>query len=162
VSFGASFASVPPGKYSIAVATGGTPYAIARLLSGETEIPGGVVELAPRSSLDLTAVLVAGFVSVEGVVHKSGRPVAGVMIALVPNTHLEYFRRDQSDLDGTFVVRNVIPGQYTIIAVEDAWGFEWLKSGILSRYLQHGQTLNIGELMHRTVSLPEPLEAQPR
>jgi hypothetical protein len=71
-------------------------------------------------------------------------------------------RQPKRRLDGTFVVRNVIPGQYTIIAVEDAWGFEWLKPGILSRYLPHGQTLNIGELMHRTVYLPEPLEAQPR
>lgn len=160
-----TFDSIPPGKYSIRVNNNGKPYAVSRLLSGDTELPGAVVDVVSGASLDLTADLVAGVVSVEGVVHKAGKPVAGVMIALVPKdpeTHLEFFRRDQSDLDGTFVVRGVIPGQYTIIAVEDAWGFEWLKPGVLSRYLQHGQTLNIGELMHNSVYLPEPLEVQPR
>jgi hypothetical protein len=33
------------------------------------------------------------------------------------------FRRDQSDFDGSFVLRGVVPGSYTIVGVEDAWGF---------------------------------------
>jgi len=48
------------------------------------------------------------------------------MVALVPKdpeSHLEMFRRDQSDLDGSFVLPRRDPGSYTIFAVEDAWGF---------------------------------------
>jgi len=36
------------------------------------------------------------------------KPVAGIMVALVPDDpemHIELFRRDQSDFDGTFLVR---------------------------------------------------------
>jgi hypothetical protein len=86
------------------------------------------------------------------------------MVALVPNdpvAHVDLFRRDQSDFDGTFVLRGLIPGSYTIVAVEDAWGLEWLQPAVLARYVQHGQNLTIGELMRGTVSLPDPIEVQP-
>jgi len=98
-------------------------------------------------------------------VQKDGKPVAGVMVVLIPKdplAHNDLFRRDQSDFDGTFVVRGVIPGSYTIVAVEDAWGFEWLKPGVLSRYAEHGQRLEIGPLMQRTVVLPDAVEVQGR
>jgi hypothetical protein len=105
-----------------------------------------------------------GKVSIEGAVQKKDKPMAGVMVALVPKdpeAHIELFRRDQSDFDGTFVLRGVIPGSYTIVAVEDAWGFDWQQPGILARYVQHGQNLVIGERMQGTVHLPDPVEVQP-
>jgi hypothetical protein len=83
----------------------------------------------------VTASLSAGTVSIEGIVQKKDKKAAGVMVALVPNdpvAHIELFRRDQSDFDGTFVLRGVIPGSYTIVAVEDAWGLEWLQPGVLA------------------------------
>jgi hypothetical protein len=33
---------------------------------------------------------------------------------------------------------------------------------VLSRYAEHGQPLDIGPLMQRTVHLPDPVEVQPR
>ena len=71
-------------------------------------------------------------------------------------------RRDQSDLDGSFVLRGVIPGTYTVIAVEDAWGSAWLQPSVLSRYVQHGQNVTIGELMEGSMHLPDPVEVQRR
>jgi len=89
------------------------------------------------------------------------------MVALVPRgmearTHLERIRWDQSGLDGTFTVKNILPGKYTLFAVEDAWGTTWLKEGVLDKYLAHGQELTIGVLMNGTVTLPDALEAQTR
>jgi len=55
----------------------------------------------------------------------------------------------------------VIPGSYTIVAVEDAWGFDWLQPGVLARYVQYGQNVIIGERMQGTVHLPDPIEVQP-
>jgi hypothetical protein len=85
-----------------------------------------------------------------------------VLIPKDPEAHREYFRRDQSDFDGTFSVAFIQPGTYTIVAVEDAWGMEWMQPGVLSRYAQHGQELTIGPLMRGTVHLPEPVEVQPK
>jgi hypothetical protein len=87
------------------------------------------------------------------------------MVALVPKdprTNIERFRRDQSNLDGTFMVGGILPGRYTLIAVEDAWGFAWMKPGVLEKYLSRGQELTIGELMNGRVTLPDPVEAQER
>jgi len=161
----ASFEDVTPGKYGIVFAAPGKLYSVARTSSSAGESVGHDVTVAPGAALEVTAVLSAGVVRMEGVVEKNGKPVAGVMVVLVPNdpaAHGELFRRDQSDFDGTFALQSVVPGMYTIVAVEDAWGFEWLKPGVLARYVQHGQNVNVGELMRGTVRLPEAVEVQGR
>jgi hypothetical protein len=104
-------------------------------------------------------------VTVEGFVKRGSKPASGVMVALVPKdpqTHGDMFRRDQSDSDGSFVLRGVIPGTYTLVAVEDAWGFAWNQPNVLNRYIQHGQNLTVGALMTNTVHLPEGVQVQPR
>jgi protocatechuate 3,4-dioxygenase beta subunit len=158
-----SFEDLPPGKYAILVGAQ-TAYSVVRTTSPSGSSPGHDVNITSGAAVELTASLAAGVVAVEGVVHKKGKPLAGIMVALVPNdpvAHVDLFRRDQSDFDGTFVLRGLIPGSYTIVAVEDAWGLEWLQPAVLARYVQHGQNLTIGELMRGTVSLPDPIEVQP-
>jgi hypothetical protein len=159
-----SFEAVKPGKYALVVAAPGKWYAVTRTISAMGETPGHDVDVLSGPT-DVTADLVEGVVGIEGAVHKNGKPLAGVMVVLVPNdpeAHVDLFRRDQSDFDGTFSLGGVIPGTYTIVAVEDAWGFEWLKAGVLARYVQHGQNLTIGEKMRGTVHLPDAVEVQQR
>ena len=158
-----SFPAVEPGKYVIVVMAPGKNYAVTRTTSGAGATAGHEVNVLSGASMEVTARLVEGVVGIEGVVEKSGKPMAGVMVALVPkdpDRNLELFRRDQSDFDGTFLLRGVAPGTYTIVAVEDAWGFEWLKTGVLARYAQHGQQVIIGDNMRGTVHLPEAVEVQ--
>jgi len=159
-----SFEELAPGRYAILVASAPKPYSVVRTSSQAGEFPGHDVNVTPGAALELTASLAVGIVSIEGAVQKKNKPLAGVMVALVPKdpeAHVELFRRDQSDFDGTFVLRGVIPGSYTIVAVEDAWGFDWQQPGVLARYVQHGQNLIIGERMQGTVHLPDPVEVQP-
>jgi hypothetical protein len=160
-----SFAPLKPGKYGILVGSQGKRYSVVRTISGSGAAAGHQVNVASGADVDLKAVLAAGEVHVEGVVEKNGKPMAGVMVVLVPNdpeAHVDLFRRDQSDFDGTFSLPAVIPGTYTIVAVEDAWGFAWLKAGMLARYVQHGQNLIISEKMRGTLHLPEAVEVQSR
>jgi len=159
-----SFEDLPPGKYAILVFSSPMPYSVVRTSSQAGEFPGHDVSVAAGAALELTASLTVGIVSIEGAVQKKDKPMAGVLVALVPKepeAHIELFRRDQSDFDGTFVLRGVIPGSYTIVAVEDAWGFDWQQPGVLARYVQHGQNLIVGERMQGTVRLPDPVEVQP-
>jgi hypothetical protein len=159
-----SFEDLVPGKYAILVDSGGKAYSVVRTSSASGELIGHEVNITPGAALELSATLNAGAVSIEGVVHKKGQPLAGIMVALVPKdpeAHIELFRRDQSDFDGTFLLRDVVPGAYTIVAVDDAWNFEWRKPGVLERYVQHGQDLTIGELLRGSVNLPDPVEVQP-
>jgi len=162
----ATFNYVPAGKYAVLVNSANVaPYTIGRMTVGGIAVEGHDITVAEGASLELNATLMQGRVSVEGVVNKAGRPASGVMVALVPKeprTHPERFRRDQTDLDGTFHVGGILPGSYTLIAVEDAWGFAWMKQGVLEKYLEHGQNLTIGEMMNGTVVLPDAVEVQPR
>jgi len=90
--------------------------------------------------------------------------VTGDFITIINDAlhfHIDLFRRDQSDFDGTFVLQGVIPGAYTIVAVEDAWGLDWLQPAVLARYVQHGQNISIGDFMTGTIHLPNPIEVQP-
>jgi Carboxypeptidase regulatory-like domain len=159
-----TFENISPGKYAVLVGSFAKPYSVARTSSQGIEITGHDVNITPGASLDLTVFLTGGVVTIEGVVKRGDKPAAGIMVALVPKdpeSHREMFRRDQSDFDGTFQLRDVIPGSYTIVAVEDAWGFQWQQPGLLARYVQHGQNLTIGELMRGSVHLPDPVEVQP-
>jgi protocatechuate 3,4-dioxygenase beta subunit len=159
-----AFENLAPGKYAIRFGTQTKIYSVVRTSSQAGDFPGHDVLVTPGAALELTAVLSEGVVSIEGIVHKKDKPVAGVMVALVPKdpeAHIELFRRDQSDFDGTFLLQGVVPGCYTIVAVEDAWGLDWLQPNVLERYVQHGQSLTIGELMRGSVHLPDPVEVQP-
>jgi hypothetical protein len=160
-----NFGGLAAGKYAILSNTQGKAYAVTRTETATLKAWGHDVTLGAGVQQELTAWLTAGVVKLEGVVQKAGKPVAGVMVVLIPKDpelHREYFRRDQSDFDGTFSVAYIVPGAYTIVAVEDAWGVEWLQPGVLSRYAQHGQELTIGPLMRGTVHLPDPVEVQPK
>ncbi len=155
---------VPPGKYALVAFSPDKRYSVVRTIFPGVEASDHVLSLTAGSSLSGTVFLALGVVAVEGFVHRGGKPSSGVMVALIPKDptyHLDMFRRDQSDSDGSFTLPAVIPGTYTLIAVEDAWGFQWLQPDVLNRYLQHGQNLTIGELMTNTVHLPEPVEVQP-
>jgi protocatechuate 3,4-dioxygenase beta subunit len=159
-----TFENISPGKYAVLVGSS-KPFSVARISSQGFDITGHDVNISPGASLDLTVFLIGGVVTIEGIVNRGGKPAAGIMVALVPKdpqSHLEMFRRDQSDFDGSFLLRSVIPGSYTIIAVEDAWGFAWLQPSVLARYLRNGQNLTIDQLMKGSVYLPEPVQVQPR
>lgn len=159
------FEELPAGKYAVLVSSPGKPYSVVRASSQGVESPGHDLNVAPGASFDITVFLAGGVVTVEGFAKRGEKPIAGVMVILVPKdpeSHREMFRRDQSDLDGSFALPGVIPGVYTIVAVENAWGFEWLQPGVLSRYVQHGQNVTIGEMMQGSVQLPDPVEVQPR
>jgi carboxypeptidase family protein len=160
-----SFENIAPGKYKILVGAAGKVYSVTRLASQGVELPAQTFEATPGAALELAVYLAGGVVDVEGVVKRGDKPAAGIMVALVPNdpqAHLELFRRDQSDLDGSFVLRGVVPGAYTVVAVEDAWGFAWLEPDALSPYLRCGQNVTLSEPMKGSITLPLPVQVQPR
>jgi protocatechuate 3,4-dioxygenase beta subunit len=156
--------NVLPGKYRIRAGAFGRAFSVLRFTQQGADVAGNTLEVSSAAPMDLTLQLVADTVSVEGYVKRKGKPAVGVMVALVPQDMdaLERFRRDQTDSDGSFAVRSIAPGSYTIVAVDDAWDFPWQQPGVLARYVEHGQKLTIGELMTGSVQLPDPIEVQPR
>jgi hypothetical protein len=156
---------LPAGKYSIVIYSPGKAYSVDRTSSEAGETAGRDVNLPAGGTLTLTAVLAAGSANIEGFVKRDGKAASGVMVVLIPkesSTREDLFRRDQSDSDGSFRLGSVIPGQYALVAIEDAWGFDWSKPGQLARYAQHGRPVTIAEGIQTTIQLAEPVEVQPR
>jgi hypothetical protein len=83
-----------------------------------------------------------------------------VLVPKNPEANRDLFRRDQSDLDGSFSLKNVIPGSYSIIAIENGWGLDWAEPAVLARYLKQGQTVEVGGQSQIAVHLTEAVEVQ--
>jgi hypothetical protein len=84
-----------------------------------------------------------------------------VLVPENPDANHELFRRDQSDLDGTFTFHSVIPGTYTVIAIGNGWDLDWSKTAVISRYIAHGQRLIVSD-SQTAIRLPNPVEIQPK
>ena len=136
--------NLAPGLYSISVL--GPPRVVVGTISATgATVTGHTVEIRGTGPVNL-AVTVEHSVQINGIAQRNGKPVSGAMIVLVPNDpghNLVLFRRDQSDSDGTFSLFNVLPGTYTLLALENAWDLEWANPAALGKYLRAGKVVNI-------------------
>ena len=162
----ADLADVGAGTYRLTVWQGG------RVLP----LVGLAVDGAPLSTLRLrvpegggklavTASVVARAMQVEGLVRRDGKPVSGSMVVLVPAgplTGTDLIRRDQSDLDGSFILRGVIPGNYLLLAVQDGWPLVWTDMTVMARYLAGGIPVTVPAGSGLAMRVEEDVVPQPR
>ncbi len=91
----------------------------ARVVGTQLEIPAG-------AAVRLTIVATKGLGTIDGIALQDDKPASQTPVVLLPNDpahNLVLMRRDQSDSDGTFTLRRVLPGNYTVIAVVRWLGF---------------------------------------
>ena len=161
----ADFGPVAAGSYNLFAGSSQAAYSVVRISSQGAESSGHTLNVVAGSPMNVTLTLLAGVVNIEGFAKRSGKAVPGVMIALVPKDpadNRELFRRDQSDLDGSFSLRSVVPGTYTVVAIENGWELDWAQPEVIARYAEHGQVMTIDERNQGTVHLPSVVEVQPR
>ena len=77
-----------------------------------------------------------------------------------PADNHDYFRRAQSDSDGNFVLKNVEPGKYTLVAIQDGWTLDWAEPDTIRHYLPQGQLVNVAENAPQTTLLNTAVEVQ--
>jgi hypothetical protein len=133
------------GKYSVGVF--GIPGAFVKSVSATgARVTGRELEVSGNAPIRLKIVLAQGVGRVDGTALRDGKPFAGAMIVLVPpdiQHNLILVRRDQSDSDGTFSLYNVVPGSYTVLAIQNGWDLQWLSPDVLQPYLKAGTTVNV-------------------
>jgi uncharacterized surface anchored protein len=154
---------VAAGRYEVEIWGGGKLYSISRMSAQGAEVAGRTLTVAPGSSPTVSLTLVSGSVEVEGVAKKAGKGFAGAMVVLVPkNPEVDHdlFRRDQSDLDGTFTLRAVVPGAYTLVAIENGWDLDWSKPAVIAAYAKHGRSVEVGSGREHSMNVAEPVEVQ--
>jgi Carboxypeptidase regulatory-like domain len=157
-----TFANVVPGNYHLVVGAASRAYSVISMKVNGSQVPGHLLTVPAGANLALSLSVAGGTGDINGIALRAGKGAAGAMIVLVPKdpeANHDLFRRDQSDLDGTFTFRSVIPGAYTAIAIENGWDLDWSKPAVLLRYVARGQNILVGG-PRNAIQLQNPIEVQ--
>jgi hypothetical protein len=172
------FPKVPLGVWELWAESEGRQLPIASITADGRTHAGNQVTVRDRP-LSVVASVSQAETRVEGFARMTGatgvpsdrssslgwKGVAGVMVVLVPKNRSalrSLVRRDQSDSDGSFSLRDVVPGQYTVVAIQDGWELDWAQPVVLGRYLPRGVAVTITEPSGKLVHLSEPVPVQAR
>lgn len=136
---------VRPGRYVFALEEAKGVF-LQRLSATGAKVVGRTIEIANPGNVRISGIASHGAALVQGTALRNDQPYAGAMILLVPQDPANngpLFRRDQSDSDGTFNLPNVVPGQYTVIAIANGWNLEWANPAVLQPYLKQGEHVEV-------------------
>lgn len=136
---------VRPGTYEVSINGNGSSY-IRSIVATGARAYGRSVVIRGSAPVNLEIAIGKGQGQITGTALKNGQPLAGVMIVAVPADPVHnqvLFRRDQSDSDGTFTLPNVVPGDYTVLALENGWDLQWLKAEVLKPYMAQGEAMQV-------------------
>jgi len=151
-----SVPAVEAGTYKVAVNLSESGEYVEGVSATGATTSGREVTIAGAGDVRLSITLGQGAGEVTGVAKLDGKPAAGVMILLVPDSGQnleEDSRLDQSDSDGTFALHEIIPGKYLLVAIEDGWDLERSNGSVLKPYLEKGQAIEISANDHRAVTV---------
>ena len=158
-----SFAAVPLGSWDLWAFVPGKDPNITSITVGSRTHAGNQLTVRDQP-IQLVATVSQSETRVEGFArNKNGKGQPGVMIVLVPKEPLAFrvlIRRDQSDSDGSFSLRDVTPGQYTVVAIQDGWELDWERPEVIGRYLSHGIAVTVTESSGKLLRLAEPVLVQ--
>jgi len=159
-----SFMPVPPGEYEVWATAGDKRMPIVATKLGAREQAGNEIALS-EGSPTLRVIVTGAEMRIEGFAKKNGRGSAGVMMVLLPRNTAQWkalTRRDQSDSDGSFAFRDVAPGEYTVVAIENGWPLDWSSPQVMERYLHAGTNVAVSENAGKVVRLSAPVVVQER
>jgi hypothetical protein len=162
-----SFPAVTAGTWELRAENSGELPIISTTVGGRMHA-GSQIAVRDRP-LSLVATVSESAVRVEGFARKAAAGVetglAGAMVVLVPQNMADFrglVRRDQSDSDGSFSLRDVAPGSYTVVAIEDGWALDWSRPEVIGRYLPKGIAVTVTDRSGKVVRLSQPVPVQPR
>ena len=135
-----------PDTYEVEVHGDGRTYAVAQMAAKGAEVDGIALKLGSEA-VTVAATVAPATSVVTGFVRQDGKGHGGAMVVLVPKHAQDrgLYRRDQSDSDGSFVLPDVAPGEYTVVAIENGWDLEWARPAVMARYLPRGLAVTVGE-----------------
>jgi 5-hydroxyisourate hydrolase-like protein (transthyretin family) len=160
-----NFAAVPPGAWELIFANPSKSLPITAITIGNRTRAGSKLTVRDKP-IHLVATVSQSETRVEGFTrNKNGKGQPGVMMVLVPKEAAAFpslVRRDQSDSDSSFSLRDVAPGQYTVVAIQDGWELDWARQEVIGRYLSHGVAVTVTEGSGKLLKLSEAVPVQSR
>jgi len=148
--------------YNVAVANAAN-LLLQDISAAGARVVGQTIYLPRGGPVALSLTLSEASGRIDGTVLQDGKPVAESMVLLVPQHPTEeptLFRRDQSDSDGTFTLRQILPGRYTVVAIEKGWEINWHNPNVLKPYLDRGEVVDVAANRRLNISVKwQPREA---
>lgn len=139
------FETIPPGTYEVSVGSSASLY-LANMAVSNAKSSGRTVEIPSGADVRVAMILSKGVGEINGTAVRDGKGISGTQVILVPDdpqNHQSLFRRDQSDSDGTFSLRQVVPGRYTVLSIENGWDLEWNDPKVLKSFVGKGYSLQV-------------------
>jgi len=136
---------VPPGTYEISI-NNAPGFYLKKIFAAGAAVTGRTIDVRSGAPVNLTISAARGQGQIRGVASRENKPFAGAMIVLVPAdpAHNQVlFRRDQSDSDGSFTLPDVVPGAYTLLALEHGWELAWMDPEVLKSYMGQGVAVQV-------------------
>jgi Carboxypeptidase regulatory-like domain len=159
-----TFPSVPPGQWMLTADSGGKALSVASVATGSKARAGNLITVGDKS-LSIAVAVSQSSTRLGGFARREGKGVAGVMVVLVPRQMAaldSFVRRDQSDSDGSFSLREVVPGDYTVVAIQDGWELDWAQPQVIARYLPGGVAVTVTDSSGKAIELRSPVPVQDR
>jgi hypothetical protein len=157
-----AFEPIRQGAWELAAESAEKQLPITSITVGNRPHPGNRLTVQDKP-LQVVVTVSLGETRIEGFVKKDEKGIAGVMVVLVPKDLAAFpalARRDQSDSDGSFALRDVAPGQYTVVAIENGWNLDWERPEVISRYLPGGVAVSVTESSGKLVRLTQAVPVQ--
>jgi hypothetical protein len=121
-------------------------YEVRTMVAAGARVTGTQVDIPAGAVVRMTIVMTKALGTIDGIALRDGKPVSQTAVVLLPNDpahNLVLMRRDQSDSDGTFTLRHVVAGNYTVIAVADGWDLDWKDANVVKAYAGGGEKIYI-------------------
>jgi 5-hydroxyisourate hydrolase-like protein (transthyretin family) len=158
-----TFDAVPPRNWELWAYKPDFPSRIISLTIGNRTLPGNQITVHDKP-IQVIATVSFSETRVEGFArNRDGKGQSGAMIVLVPKEMKAFrslARRDQSDSDGSFSLRDVVPGPYLVVAIQDGWELDWQRPEVIRRYLSGGIPVTVTESSGKLLRLTDPVPVQ--
>src|SRR6266702_373581 len=145
-----------PGDYFFEVSAA-QRYFVPQIAAGDQVLPANNIHLDASANASVTLTIVPGIHTLKGFVRKDGKPAPGTFLLLVPTAEVHEIRTfflQQSDLDGSFSITGLGPGDYSLFAIEGGWDINWHQDAVLSRYVPAAIPVQIPDTTDRIQTLP--------
>ena len=122
------FEKLQPGLYHLTLSW---PLAYVKSVRvGSTETEGDVLDLRNGPAGAITIVASSATGQISGTAADSKGPMAGAMVALVPEPDgRQYFRMATAGPDGTYSMTNIPPGKYRLLVADDDFNMGTARTG---------------------------------
>lgn len=139
---------------------------VQRIAATGAKVQGREITFDGTHDAQLVITLASGVGQLAGLAQLDGKPKSGVMILLQPESPQNFddeSRMDQSDSDGTFNLRDILPGKYFLMAIDGGWDLDRTDPAVLKPFHDQAQAIQIApdDSLKVTVNVQRPSKSNP-